>query len=79
MEELHGTKVIEGNEHEEYPFDMKRGQELAFPQSMPTTLSILSSVMRRTVDSWLDDGDEDGDEEDEDEGNRSDAARRILG
>ena len=30
LEELSETIIIQGGEHEEYPFDMKRGQELVF-------------------------------------------------
>lgn len=30
IEEVHETKLIEGNEHEEYPFDMQEGDELIF-------------------------------------------------
>ncbi len=69
LDELRETKVIEGGEHEEYPFDMKRGQELVFSIDANDALDLVI-CHEEDVDSWtgIDDDEEDDEEDREDDG-----------
>lgn len=69
--EVHETKLIEGNEHEVYPFDMEAGDELVFSIDANDCLDIVICD-EEDVDEWAeeeddaDDGEEDYEGDDED-------------
>lgn len=76
VEELRETKVIEGGEHEEYPFDMKRGEELVFSIESNDALDLVICD-EGDVDSWVDNED-DEEEEDDDEEDTNEEGDRTL-
>jgi hypothetical protein len=70
--EVHETKVIEGDEHEVYPFDMEAGDELVFSIDANDCLDIVICD-EEDVDEWADGDDNDDDDgEEEDEGDDQD-------
>ena len=61
--EVHETKLIEGDEHEVYPFDMEAGDELVFSIDASDCLDIVICD-EEDVDEWADRDDDDDDEGD---------------
>jgi len=64
LDELHETRLIDGDTHAEYPFDMKRSQELVFSIEADDALDLVI-CQEGDIDAWLEEVDDD---EDEDEG-----------
>jgi len=65
VEEIHETKLIEGGEHEMYPFDMNEGDELVFSADANDCLDLVI-CHEEDVAAWADeDVDEEDDEEDD--------------
>lgn len=71
LEELSETIVIRGGQHEAYPFDMKRGQELVFAIDANDELDLVI-CLEEDIEEWLDDSDDDEEVEDTDEDDNSD-------
>lgn len=79
LEELHETRIIDGDVHEEYAFDMERGQELVFSIEANDALDLVI-CKEEDINAWLDDGEED-DEIDDDlelDGEEDDVEERLL-
>ncbi len=79
LEELSETIVIRGGKHEEYPFDIKRGQELVFAIEANDELDLVI-CLEEDIEEWLDAGDdeEESDEDDfEDEDDDEDDERPL--
>jgi hypothetical protein len=53
IEEIHEAKLIEGNENEEYPFDMEEGDELVFSIEAASPLDVVICD-DADVDEWMD-------------------------
>lgn len=66
VEELRETKVIEGGEHEAYPFDMTRGQELVFSIDANDDLDLVICD-EEDINAWIGEENEEEGDEDEDE------------
>lgn len=67
VEEIHETRMIEGDSHEIYPFEMDVGDELVFSidASDPLDVVVCDEV---DAEAWSDgEVDEDGDDDDDDE------------
>lgn len=77
LEELSETIVIRGGKHEEYPFDMMRGQELVFGIDADDELDLVI-CHEKDIDAWsdeydqVDDDDDNGDWDDGDEDEEDD-------
>lgn len=63
VDEVHETKLIEGGEHEVYPFDMAEGDELVFAFDANDCLDIVICD-EQDMDDWAE-GNIDDDEDDE--------------
>jgi hypothetical protein len=66
LEELSETIVIRGGKHEEYPFDMKRGQELVFAIDANDELDIVI-CLDEDIEEWLGGSDDDDDDDSHEE------------
>jgi hypothetical protein len=67
LEELREIKIIEGGEHEAYPFDLKRGQELVFSIDADDPLDLIICD-EEDIESWAEsEGDDDEENEGEDD------------
>jgi hypothetical protein len=61
LDELHETRLIDGDTHAEYPFDMKRSQELVFSIEANDALDLII-CREEDIDAWLEEVDDDEDE-----------------
>ncbi|MDR3741840.1 MAG: HNH endonuclease signature motif containing protein [Terracidiphilus sp.] len=85
LDELHETRLIDGDTHAEYPFDMKRSQELVFSIKANDALDLVI-CREEDINGWLenvDDEDEDDevdcDNDDEDlDGEDAEDEERVL-
>lgn len=69
--EVHETKLIDGGEHEVYPFDMDAGDELVFSIDANDCLDI-AICDEEDIDDWADGDDDDNDDGEEEEGDDED-------
>lgn len=62
VEEVHETKLVEGGEHEVYPFDMNEGDQLVFSIDANDFLDLVI-CNEEDVDAWVDEEVDDEDNE----------------
>jgi hypothetical protein len=64
--EVYETKLIDGDEHETYPFEMEAGDELVFSIDANDCLDIVICD-EEDIDEWAEEDEEDEEEEDDDD------------